>query len=123
MNLLITGASRGIGGAAYALLKSAGHKVAGHSTRGTDELIAGDLMDAGTPHWRVSTEGLTSSATMPEFTRALRTMIPTTTGMPRGHERSPSTSRLQPTFAGWRSRTFASGPGTPAASSTSPAAP
>src|SRR4051794_7717176 len=49
MNILITGASRGIGGAAYALLKSAGHKVAGHSTRGTDELIAGDLMDAGAP--------------------------------------------------------------------------
>ena len=49
MNILITGASRGIGAAAYALLKSAGHMVAGHSTRGTDELIAGDLMDAGAP--------------------------------------------------------------------------
>jgi NAD(P)-dependent dehydrogenase (short-subunit alcohol dehydrogenase family) len=42
MNILITGASRGIGAAAYALLKSGGHNVAGHSTRGSDELIAGD---------------------------------------------------------------------------------
>ena len=42
MNILITGASRGIGAAAYALLK-ASHNVRGHSTRGSDELIAGDL--------------------------------------------------------------------------------
>ena len=45
MNILITGASRGIGGAAYALLKTQGHNVVGHSTKGSDELIAGDLMD------------------------------------------------------------------------------
>jgi NAD(P)-dependent dehydrogenase (short-subunit alcohol dehydrogenase family) len=43
MNILITGASRGIGGAAYELLRSRGHNVAGHSTRGGGELIAGDL--------------------------------------------------------------------------------
>jgi NAD(P)-dependent dehydrogenase (short-subunit alcohol dehydrogenase family) len=49
MNILITGASRGIGAAAYALLKSSGHNVVGHSTRGTDELIAGDLMDPAAP--------------------------------------------------------------------------
>jgi 3-oxoacyl-[acyl-carrier protein] reductase len=49
MNILITGASRGIGAAAYALLKSAGHNVAGHSTRGSEELIAGDLTDASAP--------------------------------------------------------------------------
>src|SRR3954447_24276893 len=49
MNVLITGASRGIGGAAYALLKSTGHNVRGHSTRGSDELIAGDLSDPGAP--------------------------------------------------------------------------
>ena len=49
MNILITGASRGIGAAAYALLKSIGHNVAGHSTRGSDELIAGDLTDSGAP--------------------------------------------------------------------------
>ncbi|HEX5238396.1 MAG TPA: SDR family oxidoreductase [Sphingomicrobium sp.] len=49
MNILITGASRGIGAAAYALLKKAGHKVVGHSTRGSDQLIAGDLMDPAAP--------------------------------------------------------------------------
>src|SRR3954449_4873071 len=49
MNILITGASRGIGGAAYALLKRHGHNVLGHSTRGSDLLIAGDLADPGAP--------------------------------------------------------------------------
>jgi 3-oxoacyl-[acyl-carrier protein] reductase len=49
MNILITGASRGIGAAAYALLKQTGHKVVGHSTRGSDQLIAGDLADPGAP--------------------------------------------------------------------------
>jgi 3-oxoacyl-[acyl-carrier protein] reductase len=49
MNILITGASRGIGAAAYALLKSAGHKVVGHSTLGSDTLIAGDLGDSKAP--------------------------------------------------------------------------
>jgi NAD(P)-dependent dehydrogenase (short-subunit alcohol dehydrogenase family) len=49
MNILITGASRGIGAAAYNLLKSSGHDVAGHSSRGNDELIAGDLTDPSAP--------------------------------------------------------------------------
>jgi NAD(P)-dependent dehydrogenase (short-subunit alcohol dehydrogenase family) len=49
MNILITGASRGIGAAAYALLKNSGHNVLGHSTRGSDELIAGDLGDPSAP--------------------------------------------------------------------------
>ena len=49
MNILITGASRGIGAAAYNLLKSRGHNVAGHSSRGSDELIAGDLTDTSAP--------------------------------------------------------------------------
>ncbi len=49
MNILITGASRGIGAAAYDLLKSAGHRVAGHSTKGNDLLIAGDLADPAAP--------------------------------------------------------------------------
>ena len=49
MNILITGASRGIGGAAYELLNKAGHRVVGHSTRGSDTLIAGDLMDPAAP--------------------------------------------------------------------------
>lgn len=49
MNILITGASRGIGAAAYSLLKSTGHNVRGHSTRGSDALIAGDLADSSAP--------------------------------------------------------------------------
>ena len=49
MNILVTGASRGIGAAAYALLKKNGHKVVGHSTKGSDVLIAGDLADAAAP--------------------------------------------------------------------------
>ncbi len=49
MNILITGASRGIGAAAYALLKKTGHKVVGHSTRGSDVLVAGDLGDPAAP--------------------------------------------------------------------------
>src|SRR6476659_5751308 len=49
MNILITGASRGIGAAAYALLHKGGHRVVGHSTRGSDVLIAGDLMDPAAP--------------------------------------------------------------------------
>jgi NAD(P)-dependent dehydrogenase (short-subunit alcohol dehydrogenase family) len=49
MNILITGASRGIGAAAYSLLKAHGHNVRGHSTRGSDDLIAGDLADPALP--------------------------------------------------------------------------
>jgi 3-oxoacyl-[acyl-carrier protein] reductase len=49
MNILITGASRGIGAAAYALLSNEGHQVVGHSTKGSDTLIAGDLTDPAAP--------------------------------------------------------------------------
>jgi 3-oxoacyl-[acyl-carrier protein] reductase len=49
MNILITGASRGIGAAAYALLKRREHRVVGHSTMGSDELVAGDLTDPSAP--------------------------------------------------------------------------
>ncbi|MEO5972445.1 MAG: SDR family oxidoreductase [Sphingomicrobium sp.] len=49
MNILLTGASRGIGAAAFALLKSAGHQVAGHSSRGGDGLLAADLTDPDAP--------------------------------------------------------------------------
>ena len=49
MNILVTGASRGIGAATYELLKSKGHKVVGHSTKGSDGLVAGDLTDPAAP--------------------------------------------------------------------------
>lgn len=49
MNIFVTGASRGIGAAAYELLKSRDHKVVGHSSRGSDTLVAGDLMDPASP--------------------------------------------------------------------------
>ncbi|WP_395623228.1 SDR family NAD(P)-dependent oxidoreductase [Sphingomonas daechungensis] len=60
MNILITGASRGIGAAAYELLKSRGHNVVGHSTRGSADLIAGDLIDpeATSAVWSQSLERL-----------------------------------------------------------------
>ncbi|HEY6049121.1 MAG TPA: SDR family oxidoreductase [Sphingomicrobium sp.] len=60
MNILITGASRGIGAAAYALLKRTGHEVRGHSTLGSDELIAGDLTDPEAPRriWETALEEL-----------------------------------------------------------------
>src|SRR5687768_1766245 len=49
MNILLTGASRGIGAATLQLLREAGHRVAGHSTAGHDGLIAGDFTDPGAP--------------------------------------------------------------------------
>lgn len=49
MNILITGASRGIGAAAYTLLKSRNANVAGHSSRGSEELIAGELAEPSAP--------------------------------------------------------------------------
>ena len=60
MNILITGASRGIGAAAYELLKSRGHEVAGHSSRGGGELIAGELTDPKAPRaiWEAALERL-----------------------------------------------------------------
>ena len=45
MNILVTGASRGIGAATFDLLRNTGHSVAGHSTAGSDELIAADFTD------------------------------------------------------------------------------
>ena len=60
MNILLTGASRGIGAAAYELLRSAGHDVVGHSSRGGGELIAGDLGDPEAPRriWEQAIERL-----------------------------------------------------------------
>jgi 3-oxoacyl-[acyl-carrier protein] reductase len=60
MNILVTGASRGIGAAAFALLQSTGHQVVGHSTRGSGDLIAGDLADPDAPRalWTAALERL-----------------------------------------------------------------
>lgn len=49
MNILITGASRGIGAAAYQLLRSREHSVVGHSSRGSDELVGGNLTEPQSP--------------------------------------------------------------------------
>ena len=45
MNILLTGASRGIGKAAAEALTAAGHQVLGTSTRGGSGLIAADFAD------------------------------------------------------------------------------
>jgi NAD(P)-dependent dehydrogenase (short-subunit alcohol dehydrogenase family) len=60
MNILLTGASRGIGAATYELLKAKGHNVVGHSTLGSDDLVAGDLMDPAVPAslWNAAQERL-----------------------------------------------------------------
>ncbi len=49
MNILLTGASRGIGAATLATLRTTGHRVAGHSTQGGDGLIAADFTDPAAP--------------------------------------------------------------------------
>src|SRR5690349_7000294 len=60
MNILITGASRGIGAATYDLLKSRGHVVVGHSSRGGGGLLAGELTDPDAPRalWDAALEQL-----------------------------------------------------------------
>ncbi|MEO6248304.1 MAG: SDR family oxidoreductase [Sphingomicrobium sp.] len=49
MNILITGASRGIGAATIELLRASGHRVAGQSTAGHAGLIAADFIDPAAP--------------------------------------------------------------------------
>jgi len=60
MNILLTGASRGIGAAALERIGAAGHHVAGHSTRGGSGLIAGDLADPAAPRqiWEAALDRL-----------------------------------------------------------------
>ena len=60
MNILLTGASRGIGAATLEALTASGHRVAGHSTRGGDGLIAGDLADPASPRkvWEAALDQL-----------------------------------------------------------------
>ena len=59
-NILLTGASRGIGAAALAALTAAGATVAGQSTRGDDGLLAADLAQplAGDALWDAALERL-----------------------------------------------------------------
>ena len=49
MNILLTGASRGIGAATLTTLRAAGHRVAAHSTAGDADLIAADFADPAAP--------------------------------------------------------------------------
>ena len=60
MSILLTGASRGIGAAALTALQSAGHQVAGHSTKGGDGLIAADFSSPDAPRvlWEAAVEKL-----------------------------------------------------------------
>jgi NAD(P)-dependent dehydrogenase (short-subunit alcohol dehydrogenase family) len=60
MNILLTGASRGIGAATFDLLTSTGHKVVGHSTRGGDAMVGGDLADPASARkiWDAALEAL-----------------------------------------------------------------
>ena len=60
MNILLTGASRGIGKAAADALRDSGHRVLGTSTRGGDDLLAADFADPSVAArcWRVALAGL-----------------------------------------------------------------
>ena len=49
MNILLTGASRGIGAATLDHFRAAGHRVVGHSTAGQDGLVAADFTDPAAP--------------------------------------------------------------------------
>ena len=49
MNILLTGASRGIGEATLAALQAAGHRIVGQSTAGSDTLLAADFTDPDAP--------------------------------------------------------------------------
>lgn len=49
MNILLSGASRGIGAATLATLTDAGHRVVGHSTAGAGALLAADFTDPAAP--------------------------------------------------------------------------
>ena len=60
MNILLTGASRGIGAATLTALRAAGHRVAAHSTAGDGDLIAGDFTDPAAPRrlWEAAFDAL-----------------------------------------------------------------
>ena len=60
MNILLTGASRGIGAATLTALRNAGHRVAGQSTAGDHDLIAADFTDPAAPRrlWEAAFDAL-----------------------------------------------------------------
>ena len=60
MNILLTGASRGIGAATLAALSNAGQRGVGQSTGGNDGLIAADFADLDGPRraWQAAVERL-----------------------------------------------------------------
>ena len=60
MNILLTGASRGIGAATLDALRADGHRVAGQSTAGDDDLLAADFTDPAAPRalWEAAFEAL-----------------------------------------------------------------
>jgi len=60
MNILLTGASRGIGAATLATFEEAGHRVVGHSTAGSATLAAADFTDPDSPRrlWQEAFERL-----------------------------------------------------------------
>lgn len=60
MNILLTGASRGIGEATLTALEAAGHRVVGQSTAGSDSLVAADFSDPDAPRrlWESAFERL-----------------------------------------------------------------
>lgn len=60
MNILLTGASRGIGEATLATLTNAGHRVVGQSTAGSAQLIPADFTDPDAPRrlWEAAFERL-----------------------------------------------------------------
>ena len=60
MNILLTGASRGIGAAARSALETAGHRVAGQSTKGESGLLAADFSEPAAPRalWDAALDAL-----------------------------------------------------------------
>jgi len=60
MNILLTGASRGIGEVTLATLTNAGHRVVGQSTAGSETLVAADFTDRHAPRrlWEAAFERL-----------------------------------------------------------------
>ncbi|MCY7270611.1 MAG: SDR family oxidoreductase [Sphingomonas bacterium] len=60
MNILLTGASRGIGKATLAALETAGHRLVGQSTVGSAQLIAADFTDPDAPRrlWQAAFDRL-----------------------------------------------------------------